>query len=68
VIPLFKDATPPPTSEVSSKFWQWGQGFVEAGVLNLAQLVDEIQEAETEEQLLDLVRQLKSEVATYPDA
>lgn len=66
VIPLFKDA-PPPELEEFPDFWEWGQSFVEDGVNNLAQLVDEIQAVETEEHLLALLRQLKVEVASYPD-
>lgn len=64
VIPLFKN-TPPPT--VDPITWEWGADFVESGVNNLAQIVDDIQAATTERELLVLIADLKAEVATYPD-
>lgn len=66
IIPLFKNAQPPRYSPVTSEFWQWGKDFIEDGVNNLAQIVEEIENADSEEQLFTLIRQLKAEVATYP--
>jgi hypothetical protein len=62
---LFQREKPPAED---SKWWEWGKEFVTGDDMNnLLQIVDEMQEVTTEEQLKGLVTELKSEVEKIPD-
>lgn len=56
----------PTPAESRSKFWQWGEEWVDDGINNLEAIFVAVQDCTTEEELRRTLIELRDEVATYP--
>jgi hypothetical protein len=61
---LFKREPTP--AESRSKFWEWGEKWVDEGVLNLEYILGEVKGATSEEDLRRALSDLRDEVESYP--
>lgn len=64
IIQLFKTEKP---SNADSAFWEWGQTYVDGGILNLLAIVEDLNQAGDEGEFRAAASELKAEVESWPD-
>lgn len=64
VIQLFKDKPPAPEQQPE---WEFCRDVYDNGLNNLAFLVESLEQAESEDEFRNLLRELKDEVGRWPD-
>jgi hypothetical protein len=61
---LFKREPTP--EEQRSKFWEWGEKWVDEGINNLEYIFEEVQGATSEADLHRALTDLRDEIESYP--
>lgn len=56
----------PTPAEERSKFWVWGQEWIDEGILNFQAIVDDVMSSSSEEELRRTLTELRDEIETYP--
>jgi hypothetical protein len=61
---LFKREPTP--QEARSKFWEWGEKWIDDGINNLEYILDDVKAAVSEDDLRRSLLDLRDEIETYP--